>query len=909
MKNATAYTLAQRYAAAQSVVWLLKIDDGTSPWLAASRPITFEGQAYPARLAAPPRWSMRSARDFGVGGVVTTAAEVVVNDIAGVSGGLGERLGAAAPFQFEAELKLLWIDDPPTWIDADAVTLLSGLVTGWRQEPGRVGLELKDRVSAQSRKSVGRVLVPSMIPGETSSLAGQFLPIIFGRHDAVRLLELRAGVTTKLTSALDVHDDVIDVISVEGFPRSGTVQVGGELIQYSDVDAVANTLGTSELPITRGQEVKRHFEGDPARWAPPGGFQWLVADHPCASVDDVQADGEALAPADWTAGERTLGAIDAQIVTMERWPVRSRFSATARTQSAKSILSPAVYSVAPGSNALNPELAIDTKLTSTAAHLTEVSHKLAFAISGDLGTEGTLLGQWSGAAIRVRYSATQCWDAGSKLKVVFKQGAGESEVEIPHPDPSECVAGSPLGIHEFEFDLASAIAVQTGWAAFDVSPPVEMQVKFVASSDSTEILIHDLDLRIDYFAQLLSQEARRVTARVEGWELSPGQAAENPADVIEALLTDSRFGALAAGEVNTTSLSAIGSDLAALGYTFARRIADGRALLDLLDSAARESATWIRLGGEKVEFSPVSLAPEVGGSVETLDSSKALDPGARTWILDPTESRKSDCLTLVSAPLGGEQPQRVWSRCADGSPGNGSIPLKVKLDWLDGREEGALTHLGERLRWSMREPFKQYDQDYPLGAGLLEPGDSVASDLSALSLDQTPHWVESVLLKSATRIEVRSRGFETGPFCWQLDSQTFLRSFGFGSRMVLYLSGSPIAIVEQAGRLLLGGFLKEDVSFSAGPFATPIAENNGSIYWGTGSGAVYTPFARIDSSGNLHLKGTLREQSNLAFMIDGQCLGADALRFWLSPQGNAGVLEFISGVLHLAGTLTEEGLI
>jgi hypothetical protein len=102
--------------------------------------------------------------------------------------------------------------------------------------------------------------------------------------------------------------------------------------------------------------------------------------------------------------------------------------------------------------------------------------------------------------------------------------------------------------------------------------------------------------------------------------------------------------------------------------------------------------------------------------------------------------------------------------------------------------------------------------------------------------------------------------------------------------------------------------LREQTSVAGGPFAEPIAYVGGFLYWSTGSSGVYTPFARIDSQGNVDLNGTLRENSDLDFTLEEECHGATASRFRLSPRAFTPGLEYRTAgvVLHLKGRLFEQ---
>lgn len=920
MKNLSSFAAIQRYAARQDVAWLLDLDLDGETWRAGSRVITVDGQSYPARIAAPPIWKTESATAFGPGGVVAASAELRIADDAQADGSLRSKLEQNAPAGIPAKLRLLWMDAAHTWSGADAVCMLSGVVIQWRNEPAAIVLSLRDKLTAIWEKRVGSVLLPSMLGDSDSPLIGRVMPIVIGRHEQLELLPLRAGTQSRLREALGLSDTVVKLASITGFPATGTAQVGGELVQYTAVDSTENTLGTAARPVVRGQNVMLHSEGEPVRSVPSGGFEWLVADHPCALVEEVEADAIMLPTSDWSTSLRTLGSKQAQIVTMARWPTRLRYEPTPRSRTALEILGPDAYARAGDSTALNPNLAIDTKLTSTAARLAAGAELLAFEISPLLASTGNLLGKWNGASLHLGYSATRRWAAGSQLLLRFTQGGSVYQATIPRPaldegqgqveaPPGEegATVDIPVGIHEFELDLAQAIAPGTGWDAFAASPATQMQVEFVPSADSAEILIHDLSLTISYFAQTTAEEAKSITARVHGWKNEADELVENPADVLNLLLTDERFAGISTDEIDATSLASARSALAAKGFAFARRIAEGPALSGLIEEAARESALWLRMGGPLATFAPAGVTPQLAASVESLAESKALDRAARAQLHNAEGLLTTDILSLVTA-ASPRSATVVWTRSTEIGQEEGAIPAKKTLRWLDGKSSLALTHLGERLWASLREPVLSYKQFYPLGATILEPGDVATVSQAAIGLATVPCWVESVSLNSASRAELKLRGNWAGEVCWSADGSAFTQIFGFGSRLVVAIAGVSVASIDRFGNLGLLGTLSEEVSLGAGPFSDPITYSGGFVYFGAGTPGAYTSYLRLDSQGNAALSGTLREESGFSFALGAECHGADANGFRLSPRPFTAAAEYeVAGnILHLAGRLIEQ---
>lgn len=918
MKSFTPYVETQRYAARQNVVWLLTLGEGNEVWRAASREIEFDGAMYPARIADAPRWSMSSAGAFGAGGIIESRAEIRVNDLASSADSLRSRLGLSGG-GLAAELKLLWTDAEGLWQPEDAVTMLRGIVSEWTAGATSIRLMLRDEIAAVSQKRIGRTLLPFMLGGQSSPILGRDLPILFGLHEAAPLLELSPGVASRLAAPLRVEDATIALASMEGFPVSGTVQVGAELIEYSAMDSVAKTLGTALVPINRGAERMLHSSGEPVRLVPEGGFQWLVADHPCASVSDLRADGLPVDSGDWSASLRTLGGFEAQVITMPRWPTRLRHESSVRTRAATELFGENIHSIAATNTAVDPAFAIDGRRTSTAARLKSGALRLAIDLDTRAGTEGNILGLWQGAKLRLRYSATRRWNPGSKLWLRFTRGTTTHQATVPIPldieglgivktasgDSTDAVQ-TPIGIHDFELDLTSAIDAALGWDAFSGSP-ARIEVEFVPSGDFTEILVHEVELLVRFFARLNAEQARTITARVEGWpDHDTGLAVANPADVISALLTRERFASIAIDRLDAASLAEVRTELAAEGFAFARRIEGGPDLGGLIRDATSEASVWVRCGGGTIGFARAGASPSMGGASERLDDAKALREKFELQLGAPDEAAPADCLILTVPARDGNR-VGVWNRCTNGMEEDGHISERRILHWLDGRSADALTALGDRVQALERERWIEFEQAYPLGAAMLEPGDSVAVQSEPLGLLEVPARVEAISLRDPSRVHLRMRGPQAGEICWQHDSLTFLRAMDYGRRIVLFVGGHAALSLETDGWLRLRGKLRENASFPAPPLSAAIGVVSGWVMLGSGSGSGFVPFLRIDADGNAELNGELREQSAISFTSGEECHEAGEGWFRMSLRGTGTCFEFRSdgARLHLKGIVSE----
>lgn len=311
--------LARRAAPAQRVAWLLTLRSGDWTWRGATLPATLGADAYPACLAADPHWREALPDSETPGGLARAAAEVRVLGLPGAEDSLRGRLAVTPPLGLAATLRLAWLDAGAPLGEADAAILLEGRVTAWRIEPLGVRLTLLDELQSIANKAIGRLLSRAMLGADSPSL-GQPLPWLFGRLEDAELLPLRAGVVSRLAAPLAAEDLTVPLVSLEGFPTWGRVQLGAELIDYTALDSARATLGTAAQPVSRPDPAD-HPRGTVARWVPPGGFEWLVADHACRAVESVRADGVTVDPALWAAAPRPLGEAAAHTLTLPVWPL------------------------------------------------------------------------------------------------------------------------------------------------------------------------------------------------------------------------------------------------------------------------------------------------------------------------------------------------------------------------------------------------------------------------------------------------------------------------------------------------------------------------------------------------------------------------------------------------------------
>ena len=127
-------------------------------------------------------------------------------------------------------------------------------------------------------------------------------------------------------------------------------------------------------------------------------------------------------------------------------------------------------------------------------------------------------------------------------------------------------------------------------------------------------------------------------------------------------------------------------------------------------------------------------------------------------------------------------------------------------------------------------------------------------------------------------------GSWTGPICWAHDLDTYIRSYAYGEELVIFIAGRPVARLGRSGSLRLAGRLREVAALGSTTQSQAAIYAAGWVTLGIGTGESYAPVLRVDGSGNLELAGELRERSSLTFLPEGDCMGAEAERLWLSAD-------------------------
>ncbi|HOE95374.1 MAG TPA: hypothetical protein PK847_02205 [Candidatus Sumerlaeota bacterium] len=242
--------------------------------------------------------------------------------------------------------------------------------------------------------------------------------------------------------------------------------------------------------------------------------------------------------------------------------------------------------------------------------------------------------------------------------------------------------------------------------------------------------------------------ARRICAAVEGLELPDGTLMENPADVIQCLLTHPRLLGLDASRLDLASFAGEQARLAAAGYRYARRLTGAETLGALIAQAAAESALLV--GGEPIRLLRLEPTSRTEDAELHLHDASVVDPRGR-------RGRATSHLRIAPAGDAGLTPTviELIGKAADGlQPASfslpagaapaGAIPKRISFHWLSFEAAGAVAEVAEVIGARLAAPRIAIDRIAAPRALLSSTGAAVLVTDAALGLDALVGWIEDV---------------------------------------------------------------------------------------------------------------------------------------------------------------------
>ncbi|GAB4321177.1 MAG: hypothetical protein Kow0059_15750 [Candidatus Sumerlaeia bacterium] len=456
MKSLTIQTAALLAAPQQEMFYLAEIDwGGAALRRYAQRTVVLDGAVFEPRLAGIIEFSTALDLDpLRPGGQRDRLALRLVDTAGAASEPIAALLDRFGPAGHPVRLYAVpgGRDAVPTL--SDRVLLQAFVSTAAERRPGEVRLEAEGLRSALTRRPLCRTVSPALFAGATSDAVGRPIPVLFGSLRRVPLTPWRLGRPAVLAADVSPADTVIPLVSLEGLPPSGSVQIGSEVLAYTELDAAARTLGTSATPVSR-QAPAAHEAGSPVYSVPSGGFAFLLADHPCRAVGPVYAEQVPLDPQTFSIATVEAGGRTATAVFFPRLPVQNAWSPAPTELRLDNRRWPGALVVAPDSNALYEPLAIDQDGEESGARLTWLFPTLAVNVLADLGDGWSRFGALRDVTLHLDYLMTGDWRNGSRA--VLSASRPGASLEIPLPAPPDGAARIALPAHTHSHNVAALL--------------------------------------------------------------------------------------------------------------------------------------------------------------------------------------------------------------------------------------------------------------------------------------------------------------------------------------------------------------------------------------------------------------------------------------------------------------------
>jgi hypothetical protein len=494
-----------------------------------------------------------------------------------------------------------------------------------------------DTMQQSGDRTIGRLIAEREYPSAPTGSYGLLVPRIFGTVEGAPCPLVTLGRTTTLDGDLAPSDGIVYVTGgIGSWPVPGALDVEGERIAYTTLDAQSQTLGSSDRPLRRGiggTTPAGHTAGATVREM-LAQYRFLVADHAVRSIANVRANGTPLAAAAWSAGT-AAGRAHIDLLELPLLTTTSPDAPRLRLQDANP---PLTWNVAPDNTAADAPLAVDTgdaRETTWAA--LAAGQALSLQVATNLaGQAGAVRRAW----LRVQYQTAKgggipAWPADPPRAVLLWGGAPVAQVPLAEPP---AMGAASLRVEQM-LDVTALAVDGGGWAWF--GPSLTVRIEFPAQASSTTLRVTDLSFEADVRVVVVRQVAPEdvsLTADVAGIAGSDGTI--TGLDAIEFLLTDPDHYGLFESEFDRASLESAIADATnsgAIHWRFDRRLVRPETLRSLLSSAVADAGIRSCIEGGVLRFFPrlgasaaeavAGLSPDdaiVGTPVECAQSSVEL---------------------------------------------------------------------------------------------------------------------------------------------------------------------------------------------------------------------------------------------------------------------------------------------
>ncbi len=924
--------------AGHDALWWLTLDWPAGSQTYAHRPISLDGGAVlPPLLSTPGRLRATPASGLGPGARQASSRLDVALLLDGPEiPSVRQRLAVSDPEGLEVTWGLLLLphDGNPSF--SDAIPLFRGGVE--RAIVTRATLELHclDTLSTRSHKRFGREIAPNERPTPDSPVEGHMPPWIFGALEAVELSPWKVGQKFIVEHDIAPDDTQIAFVSLDGLPDSGVLQIGDERLVFSHVDRANRRIGRPDAPLHR-TEPAWHDAGSIARLVPPGGFEWLVAAHPCLRVENLQADGLPVDPSLWSLETEPWNGETIQKVVLPEWPTKVTYQTAPSTIRFNGATHPGAWVLDLQSSAVNGLRAIDNQPEQTAATLHATARLLRVRFLQPLASGAKRYGAFETARLRLRVEANGYWEATTRLSLRFLKGNQTLSVSLPRPPVSQLQITLPSHTHGLDqvpsspqtvnlrygpvlldLDLTDATRETDGWTWLDGAgaTPICAEVLLETGGDPVQFSLWDLALEVTYRARRRAVMASTLTTAVEGFHEN-GTLLENPADLIRFFLCDSRGLGLNPNRLDPDSFTATAVRLNALGYRFSNRLDVPQPLGSLLARLLYESRSTLSAWGK-------TLALTLDETDETLPvDEQILDARVLLARQDVRLDRVSERQILHSVHLhygrdfssntrSATERQAFYSDRATPSralDGSSRTEFVDRLHWHNHGQVQVLADLAHTLL--LRHGFRQQrvHLSVPLRFATLKSGDSLRLEEPEFPLSLVQGRVETLAVPEPHFLQIRACFPISGPTCWRHDTSTFLCHRASGQLKEFWIEGQLMATLSWDGVWRIRGRLIEYAPLY-GTLTAPIqySPTLQQIAFGAGVPPACTPLFALDAEGNLHLAGTLRENTLRDDLTLAGCIEVTDTHIALGIAESTPVLvcETADARLDLRGEVVEE---
>lgn len=932
-----------------SIVWFAEIADtapapvAAPPVRIATRPVIIEEAQYAAGLLE--LRSLSRANDgtsalarAALAGCIRSAAELRIAKTA---------LGAASRLGARLRIGLAAISDPATPGNPVATTRFAWAFDGTVYEELAEGATrtLRAEDDPFRDREIAAPLSPEQLLSHGLDPARRLSPpVLLGVVQRAPLLPWNLEHESRLAADLGPDDHFLLLEDSSGFPSRGRLQIGDEVCGYAAVNRSTHAVGSSHSPLER-TEARSHARGARVLLLPQEGACFLVAGHPCRSVDEVRAEETLLPQGNVQLLARPRGGdlprvagTDLLIVRLDRLPVAARYSddPVTRRLEAKSLH----VTIDPASTSISGGAAFDED-PATSARLYGTTRSLVARFGVPLGAPegpGTRrgdrrLGAFAAARLRVTLAASRPWSRASNLKVRISNRGYFTQWSLQPPAQGSGTSNSatapvPPTVHTLDFSPICRSAGGWGFFAEHGAPLPEQprfEVTFTPVSDNTQISVVEVALEFEVHTVTSLRMIDSLSANVQGLTGESNALLERPTEILRAILTPALPGDADGGGLDEASWSAALAEDGAREWRVARRIAEPRLLREIARELLEESGRLLLNDGTrwKLATSPAwALREEADANLAAAgfapgsaldgahDGASAL-PGTRTTdgvvgsvhVLDVQDRS----LHGMAAP-----PVRVrWRESVERAWGERTELLHTA--WIRGNSGAAQ---GRRMasRLLARRAFGAGSRDgaAPLRAIALEPGDVTHVRTDAVDAPLRAAWCrETRVVGGGSAVSFGLLVPQQPRDIWASASgEVRLEVVGDGGAILVLIEGRVVGLLGAAGDLRIPGTMQSLAASSPEFVATAIGWNaSARRFWlARPEAGGWRVVVSISPEGEWHVAGETESlRGTVAMVPSGENLGTTTDSLWLSADARRVALRLVPGEagLQLFGDLVE----